>query len=1469
MSRQGINTGFAPNDGNGDSLLDGAVKINQNFSEIYSTFGDGTNLVSYATIAGYSTSSGVSTYATSSTYATIAGYSTSSGVSTSSGYATIAGYSTSSGISTQTTKLQNSRTFEITGDIVGAAVTFDGTGNVSIAATIQPNSVGLGTDTTGDYVQSISGTSNQISVSVTSGESSTPTLSIPNQFTIPQDATVTRDLQVNRNLNVNGNITIGGTSASLFSQTLSIFDPDIVLGYRTDAFGNDVSNDTTANHGGVALASTEGTPLVDLFIAGIETNPSTYKKIMWFKSGSFAGLNTDAWLFNYGVGIGSTQVPNGVRLAVGGVQVTDTAVTAATFSGNATTATTAGYATTAGISTVAQGLTGTPNINVYNVGVASAINVGAASTFQSSVHFESDLLIGDADELQIYHNGVNSYIDNFSGNNLVIRDNGTGIQLRRYGAGPGAGLMASFNSNAGVELYYDSVLKFQTFQNGVAINDSVGIGSTAGNPPYRLTVSGVGATITQGLANAIADFTSSVNGYGQVNVRNSLSGTNASGDIVVTANSGNDTSNFIDLGINNAGFTTSSWTINGALDGYLYTSDGNLSIGAASASKYLSLFAGGTLAANEQVRVTSTGVGIGTTNPQTKVEINGVLGFTGSNIKIGNVSTGSSITTGSNNNFFGPSAGQFTTSGSNNNFLGDQAGYNNIDGFGNNFLGAAAGISNISGYYNHFSGVYAGYANTTGSNNVYIGYAAGSNETGSENVIIGSNQSTPILNGSNQLVIGAVSGTWINGNSSYNVGIGTTNPTSKLTVTGDAKITGVTTTTTLNVGTGGTVITTTVAGSVGIGTTNPTNTLTVYGPNATIRINDTANNASTTIAYGSITLNSNGVIQQIGDTQYFRAGQNGSSSYYFDNYYSGSSHELFYIDTNGSIRAAGDAKITGITTTARLNVGTGGTVITTTVAGLVGIGTTNPQTKLQIDGVLGFTDSNTKIGNVSTGSSITTGSNNNFIGVGAGQSNTTGSDNIFIGQNAGNNNQTGTGNIIIGKDQQTPILNGSNQLVIGSGFRTWIHGNSSSNVGIGVTNPSSKLTVAGQFQSTANNNNITGGGQIYLNGGTGNRIDFAGVGTAAPRARNSILGRSEGTKIVLSPGVSDASDVDYAVGIETNALWYSVPSSGQQFKWYAGITTVATLFGTGELVVGSATSTGTSSQPLQVTGGAYVSGSVGIGTTNPARKLDVRGEATFGSGITASDLSWGKDTNQLVYTFSGTASGTNPADGCIAIVNPNANPSGSRVGSLVYGNKVSGTSVTGNPGLKAGIDCSTNTNVANAADTGGYLNFYTKPDNGDYRSQMSLNSNGVLTKPYQPAFLAYRNSTLSVTGGTWQNISSGMLTESYDVGSVYSTSTNGRFVAPVAGKYMFYAGGFSAGNTSGERYAFGVKINNVGSPDFLTGGNYCITDTPLVPYQIVLNLAANDYVELHYFSAISTTIGGTTHVLYWGGYLLG
>jgi hypothetical protein len=169
---------------------------------------------------------------------------------------------------------------------------------------------------------------------------------------------------------------------------------------------------------------------------------------------------------------------------------------------NSTYAISSGYATTAGISTLSRGLTGTPNIIVNNVSVGSSLSVTGIASFYSAVHLEDNvtLNIGDSDELQIFHNGTDSYIDNSSSGNLIIRDGGTGIQLRRSGAGPTAGLMAAFNNNAGVELYYDSSLKLQTISNGVVITGSVGINTI--NPTAGLDVRAdlrVGINTSQGL----------------------------------------------------------------------------------------------------------------------------------------------------------------------------------------------------------------------------------------------------------------------------------------------------------------------------------------------------------------------------------------------------------------------------------------------------------------------------------------------------------------------------------------------------------------------------------------------------------------------------------------------------------------------------------------------------------------------------------------------------------------------------------------------------------------------------------------------------------------------------------------------------------------------------------------------------------------------------------------------------------
>jgi hypothetical protein len=103
----------------------------------------------------------------------------------------------------------------------------------------------------------------------------------------------------------------------------------------------------------------------------------------------------------------------------------------------------------------------------------------------------------------------------------------------------------------------------------------------------------------------------------------------------------------------------------------------------------------------------------------------------------------------------------------------------------------------------------------------------------------------------------------------------------------------------------------------------------------------------------------------------------------------------------------------------------------------------------------------------------------------------------------------------------------------------------------------------GQITSTQANSTSTGGGQIYLNGTTGNRIDFNQNGVAAP----AFATRSVGTKLVLYPELG-ASNVDYALGIESETMWFSVPqTTSRQFKWYAGTTNVATLSGTGTFTI--------------------------------------------------------------------------------------------------------------------------------------------------------------------------------------------------------------------------------------------------------------------------------------------------------------
>lgn len=119
------------------------------------------------------------------------------------------------------------------------------------------------------------------------------------------------------------------------------------------------------------------------------------------------------------------------------------------------------------------------------------------------------------------------------------------------------------------------------------------------------------------LPNVVGQFTGNSTSYIQVNIENQTS--TGSGDFVVTADDGNDTDHYIDMGLNGSTYSDPAYSALKSHDGYLYVASsgagkGNLAIGTTNSTGRVNFVVGGLETANIVGYVDNTGIWSGSIN---------------------------------------------------------------------------------------------------------------------------------------------------------------------------------------------------------------------------------------------------------------------------------------------------------------------------------------------------------------------------------------------------------------------------------------------------------------------------------------------------------------------------------------------------------------------------------------------------------------------------------------------------------------------------------------------------------------------------------------------------------------------------------------------------------------------------------------------------------------------------------------
>ena len=116
---------------------------------------------------------------------------------------------------------------------------------------------------------------------------------------------------------------------------------------------------------------------------------------------------------------------------------------------------------------------------------------GGTMTGTNGVVFPDNfyLNLGTSSDFEIYHDGNNSYLKDQGTGELILASNGTGIKLEKT---TGEKMIHALTDGA-VELYFNSVKKFETTLLGATVTGNLGIGAS---PSFNLQVGGTNLSST-------------------------------------------------------------------------------------------------------------------------------------------------------------------------------------------------------------------------------------------------------------------------------------------------------------------------------------------------------------------------------------------------------------------------------------------------------------------------------------------------------------------------------------------------------------------------------------------------------------------------------------------------------------------------------------------------------------------------------------------------------------------------------------------------------------------------------------------------------------------------------------------------------------------------------------------------------------------------------------------------------------